>query len=485
MCAAAGAMDLRVPLACVLSSPLGHRHAIPHRTLRLGAAHPFVEYLDSDDTRLPQHPTLAVVAQSADAYETYVGEDVWHQQEPNNSSDNKNGEGNGDTDAVPRFDDVVQWVIEALSAVGGDGAGVVLCGRCVVADDCGWAVLSRTPALHSPRDVFVTMRNSSKFLRDVHHQLRGEKSGEEAEEAASAPVQVELTLAKSMGGDPVKEFRVFLPYRLYTTDGEVQVELWDDHVYAGISQRATDVCFPALMAWDVERHDESYAVVMRHVTNAMVLEKALAKDIQLRAALLRQAAAVAGCGGDDGKRREVPCVLLLSVDVLFESLSLPVHLLSAKVRCFRHDDERDPACTFPFIQEDNTATSHNSRNHKGDDEDDGSEESGEEDMLYDSVSFFRLFRDAANWNRHVELWRQRHSRGEASDVCASQQERRYFVIASERSDLAPTKETMAKKGLPLEFIRPELMQGDEEFQREWREKLMQCMSAVGHPQGSK
>ncbi|RNF20651.1 uncharacterized protein Tco025E_03668 [Trypanosoma conorhini] len=459
-------MDLRVPLSCVLGAPLAQRHAVPHRTLRLDAAHPFVQYLASDDTRLPRHPTLAVEARPPEEYETYVGEDVWRTQA---------GADSDDTHPAPRFDDVVRWVADALRVVAGDGDGdgVVLCGRSVVADDCGWAVFSRTPTLLSPRDVFIAMRNSPKFLRDVHHQLRGA--------AAAGSAKVEVTLAKALGGNQASEFRAFLPYRLHTSAGELRAEAWANHLYAGISQRATDVCFPALMAWDEATHEENYLTVMRHVAHARLLERSLESNARLRTALLRQAAKF--FAASDAPSTE-SVVVLLAVDLLFESPSLPVYLLSAAVRCFPHD-LRGPACASPFILEaDGTNNTHPTAEDAdaggggSDASDEEEEEEEEEEVLCDSVSFFRLFRDVANWNRHVEVWRRR------GDTSGTQQQRRFFVVASERDDLAPTKESLAKRGLPLEFLHPDLFKGDENFLREWREKLMQSLTMAQQCRGS-
>ncbi|ESL09423.1 hypothetical protein TRSC58_02854 [Trypanosoma rangeli SC58] len=470
-------MDLRVPLSCVLGAPLAQRHAVPHRTLLLDATHLFVQYLISDDTRLPRHPTLAVEARPAEEYETYVGEDVWQQQK-SAASDSP--------DPVPCFDDVVQWVTDTLHEIGGHGDGVVLCGRSVVADDCGWAVFSRTPTLLSSREVFIAMRNSSKFIQDVHHQLRGGAS------AASGPVKVEVTLAKALGRNQALEFRAFLPYRLHTSAGEVRAEAWEDHMYAGISQRATDVCFPILMSWDEATHDENYRTVMRHIRHARLLERALENSARLRMALLRQAVKASPAG-------EVPStesvVVLLAVDLLFESPSLPVYLLSAAVRCFSHHGVEDPACAFPFILDNEAAggTGEENSTHSVNTAADADAEIGgggsddEAEVSCDSVSFFRLFRDVTNWNRHVEVWCQRGgaaAAGGRADTSGTQKERRFFVVASERDDLMTTKESLAKRGLPLEFLRPDLFKGDDNFMREWREKLMQSLAMAQQCRGS-
>ncbi|RNF02802.1 hypothetical protein TraAM80_06154 [Trypanosoma rangeli] len=473
-------MDLRVPLSCVLGAPLAQRHAVPHRTLLLDATHQFVQYLTSNDTRLPQHPTLAVEARPAEEYETYVGEDVWQQQE---------GTASYSSDPAPCFDDVVQWVTDTLHEVGGHGDGVVLCGRSVVADDCGWAVFSRTPTLLSSRDVFIAMRNSSKFMRDVHHQLRRGAS------AASGPLKVEVTLAKALGRNQALEFRAFLPYRLHTSAGEVRAEAWEDHMYAGISQRATDVCFPILMAWDEATHDENYRTVMRHIRHARLLERALENSARLRMTLLRQVANISPAVGVPSTES---AVVLLAVDLLFESPSLPVYLLSAAVRCFSHDGAKDPACAFPFIldneaaggtwEENNTRSTNTVADADAESGGGGSDESDDdEEVSWDSASFFRLFRDVANWNRHVEVWRQRGDAAAAGGhayTSGTQKEQRFFVVASERDDLVTTKESLAKRGLPLEFLRPDLFKGDDNFMREWREKLMQSLTMAQQCRGS-
>ncbi|ORC87072.1 uncharacterized protein TM35_000242220 [Trypanosoma theileri] len=491
-------MDLRIPLSCVFTAALTPRHEVPHRTLRLDFTHPFVHYLDSDDTRLPQHPALNVTAQPAEAYETYVGEDVWTREgeDTNNTGSTHNGASSAST---PSFNEVVQWVMEAIAEVGGDGCGVVLCGRYVVADDCGWAVSSRTPTLYSPREVFIAMRNSSKFLHDIHHQLhyKMNENCEGSHEASTvvAPSAttgtargcVEVTLARALGGDPVKEFRVFMPYRLHLVEGgkKIFAEVWEQNRFAGISQRATDICIPKLMEWDEHTHNENYALVMHHVEEAKILEKALETDAQLQGALLRRLGSL-NCLNKESIIES--CFVLLSVDILFENLSLPLHLLSAKVKFFSHDKVKDSKFLFPFIKEEDAAV--NGSNTDEDisdtesDKDNREDEEEDEEKLYDSVSFFRLFRDITNWNQYVEIWRERYYVKGNNAENSEKEKKRYFVIASERSDLACTTESIMKRGVPLEFMCPELMQGDEDFQREWREKLMHCMNMAKPPNGS-
>nr|CCC95466.1 unnamed protein product [Trypanosoma congolense IL3000] len=466
-------MDLRLPLSCVLDPQLGRRHVVPHRTLSLRRSSPFVQYLTSDDTRLPEHPLLTVKAQSAEAYETYVGEDDWVRA--GGCGGTHCAEDDNDGGEPLCFDDVVQWVVDALRTVGGcgDGAasGVVLCGRRVVADDCCWAVPSRTPALYSPRDVFLAMRNSTKFLRDIHHQTDCVRVGD-------GEATVEIALARVVGENPANEFRVFVPYRLVKTGDTFSITKWEETAYIGVCQRATDVCFPSLMAWDSTVHSANYDYFVQNINGARLLERGVEIDAVLRDALLHQAEVKS-----PGDVINPVSVLLLAVDVVFESISLPFYIISAKVRCFRHDRLRDPQCVAPFIRED--ADDDTSAHKTANDGVSGNDYSGEidiEDVYGDSVAFFRLFRDVENWNRHVDFY---HGTGEEEVVLQSSgsvraltatKDRRFFVVASERDDLASTKESMLKRGLPLEFLQPELLTcGSEVHAQQWRARLAQCI----------
>ncbi|SCU71456.1 D123, putative [Trypanosoma equiperdum] len=476
-------MDFRLPLCSVLNSEVGRRHKIPHRTLSLPKTSLFVRYLDSDDTRLPVHSLLNIVPQPAEDYETYTGEDDWEKKVDDAAG--VVGDCGGIDGNPPRFDEMVQWVIDALKDIEGCGGaasdGVVLCGRWVVADDCSWVVPSRTPILHSPRDVFLAMRNSPKFLRDVHHQiLSGDTS------SAGMGSTVELTLAKAVGKNPANDFRVFVPYRLVRAEDTFRVTIWEGRVFAGVCQRSTDVCFPSLMSWDLRTHSENYVHVLRHIEGARLLERSIEADPYLRTFLLRKVEA------NEVEGAASPCsVLLLSVDVVFEGVSLPLYIVSAKVRCFKHDRLRDPLCVSPFIKEEDNNGSEEGVNAVGGGVDgDRSDGIDTKEMLDDSVIFFRLFRDVNNWNFHVTLCLHPDG-GEVSGdvdkgvniVPSPQRDRRFFVIASERSDLVLTKEPILKRGMPLEFLRPELL-GDigEGLPQVWKDRLLRCLSLVQRSQ---
>ncbi|KAH8609706.1 hypothetical protein ERJ75_001169000 [Trypanosoma vivax] len=468
-------MNLRLPLCTVLQSPVTPRHCVPHRTLHLSCSSPFVRYLCSNDTRLPQHPLLAVHPQPAEAYESYVGEDDWLPKEGGEEVDEACG-----VASLLCFDNEVQWVIDAIRDLDGDASGVVLCGSRVVADDCGWAVSSRTPALRTPREVFIVMRNSSKFMRDVYFQLR-----EVGDADAGGKGDVMVTLAKALCECTANEFRVFIPYRLRVSAGAPKLSMWEGLAFAGVSQRATDVCFPSLMAWDSDTHATNYDVLMEHVQRAQLLERSLEVDEPLRSALLTYVTT----GADKSVRcesesnRSCNDVVILAVDVLFESASLPIHIVSAKVRCFRHDGMRDPSCAAPFVLcegdecDDSAANDDTSVVH--------SEESDMDGALEDDVGFFRLFSDIHNWNRHVELCcvgdgAAASARGDGDGKGTRKSRgRRFFVIASERGDLKQTRESLAKRGLPLEFLRPELLSGHRDFaSHEWKEKLLKCITGA-------
>lgn len=76
-------MEKRLPLPFLLDedsdSPHGRRHRIPHRTFRATTDNDraFFDYLDSNDTRLPQHAELNGRACAATEYDSYTGEEIW------------------------------------------------------------------------------------------------------------------------------------------------------------------------------------------------------------------------------------------------------------------------------------------------------------------------------------------------------------------------------------------------------------------------
>ncbi|KPI87882.1 hypothetical protein ABL78_3039 [Leptomonas seymouri] len=525
-------MQSRIPLSIVLSAE-GTRHAIPHRTFRIPVSQTtdapqteqqkegvsFFYYLDSNDTRLPSHPHLRAYAQLPEDYETYVGEEVWEKKgaaEPPASSAHE-----AEAEAlapVPEFRGVVDWVNRVFDEEDWAEDGVVLCGRYVVADDGAWVVPSRSPTLYTTREVFLLMRNSCKFLRDVHAQMKvvaAASSGLPCHHGFPSPLYLEFTLAKALAGSGASEMRALIPYPLHfsaTTQGWVTDCAAASLSFTGIGQRLTDACFPSLMAWSEDEHDQNFRLMLRRMEQAALLERTLEANSDFISRLVAKfhkrncvvpSQSAAGSNDDPGARQsEEHLTLLLNVDLLFEGPSLPIYILSAKARVFevaqRTDAEWDglqgrttsrPLWT-PLLKltedeedEDHNATagappvtadkasSHSSNSDAAEEREGDSEEDDDEEVGgggAGTLSFFRMFRDAAHWNQYVAAMVQRlHDAATDGSICPdsnkpSRNVQHYCVIASEGADLVTCGDTLTKRGLPLELMHPELLEQNEE-----------------------
>ncbi|KAG5500531.1 hypothetical protein JKF63_03625 [Porcisia hertigi] len=540
-------MRSRIPLSIVFSGE-GRRHAIPHRTFRVvvhaadggacastdtdsaeeGVA--FFRYLDSNDTRMPSHPHLSAYIHSAEEYETYVGEEVWHDacnapksalgQSPGKDA-SKAQSGAASCGAapeavapVPSFSGVVKWVSNVFEEEDWASDGVVLCGRYVVADDGAWVVPSRSPSLYTTREVFLLMRNSSKFLHDVHAQMMDMKAAAK-EGAGGGSLMLEFTLAKSLAGSGASEMRAILPYPL---EFRPQARVWavvDTAVsspFTGIGQRVTDVCFPSLMAWTEVEHDSNFRSMQRRIEQAALLERTCIADPAFISRLVRsfykeKNLAVAFDGVAEPQRSHPHLALFLTVDLHFDSPSLPIYVLSAKARVFEVADctsatwaavinapqwqlwtpllvDPDSACANNS-SDDAAAANAGSADCGGDDstqtapfgageESGGARESGEEEEeaeeaeAVEALNFFRIFRGTRHWNHYVSAMVERIQRsrggstGSDDSNTPSRGVQHFCVIASESSDLVTCADTLTKRGLPLELMHPELLEANEE-----------------------
>ncbi|CAJ1028935.1 hypothetical protein, conserved [Leishmania lindenbergi] len=528
-------MHSRIPLSIVFSGG-GRRHAIPHRTFCVAAQSEdgsagvsadtgiaeegvaFFRYLDSNDTRMPSHPHLRAYAHSAEEYETYVGEEVWDDADgaPTSASRQPPGRDTGKVQSgsgscyatsdavapVPSFRSVVEWV-SGVFEEDWTSDGVVLCGRYVVADDGAWAVPSRSPTLYTTREVFLLMRNSSKFLHDVHTQVVDLKAVAKRG-AHSGSLTLEFTLAKSLAGSGASEMRAILPYPLYFSP---QTRTWvvrdtaASLSFTGIGQRMTDVCFPSLMAWTEAEHDNNFRFMQRRIEQAALLERTCATDpgfiSRLVSAFDKEKHLAYASDGAAGQQHPYPrLALLLTVDLLFESSSLPIYLLSSKARVFEvasrtsvtwgaindasqwhlwtpllvdadtsgADGALDASAAAPTVK---AACGCDDGIHAaplGEDEESDETEEEEEDVATRSLNFFRMFRGIGHWNQYVSsmVARLQQSRSDALGLDDSNKPSRdvqhYCVIASESADLVNCADTLTKRGLPLELMHPELLQ---------------------------
>ncbi|KAG5474447.1 hypothetical protein LSCM1_03231 [Leishmania martiniquensis] len=533
-------MHSRIPLSIVFSAE-GKRHAIPHRTFcvaaqpadgsagastDLGSAREgvaFFRYLDSNDTRIPSHPHLRAYAHPAEEYDTYVGEEVWDDADetPASPSGKTSGHDAGKAQSggasccsesevvapVPSFGSVVEWVNEVFESEEWASDGVVLCGRYVVADDGAWVVPSRSPTLYTTREVFLLMRNSSKFLRDVHTQMIDLKA--EAQRGSDGDsLTLEFTLAKSLAGSGASEMRAILPYPLHFSPRTHTWAVEDNAVslsFTGIGQRVTDVCFPSLMAWTEVEHDGNFRLMQRRIEQAALLERTCAADPAFipRLVSIFDKGRHLRLGLDDisGQQHLHPhLALFLTVDLLFESPSLPIYVLSAKARVFEVAPRTSAAWAAianapewhlwtPLLADADTIgtddalddvaaataanaacvvdnSTHTASLGEGREAEEAEEE--EEDVAASFLNFFRMFRGIAHWNQYVTAMvaRLQHRFGGATSCQDSNKlslgVQHYCVIASESTDLVTCMDTLSKRGLPLELMHPELLQVNEE-----------------------
>ncbi|CAG9577312.1 conserved hypothetical protein [Leishmania major strain Friedlin] len=529
-------MHSRIPLSIVFSAE-GRRHIIPHRTFRVAAQAAdgsagastytdaaeegiaFFRYLDSNDTRMPSHPHLRAYAHPAEEYETYVGEEVWNDADegPTSASgqppvpDTGKAQGGSspccatseDAVPVPSFRSVVEWVNSVFEEEEWASDGVVLCGRYVVADDGAWVVPSRSPALYTTREVFLLMRNSSKFLHDVHAQVIDVRAAAQ-KGAHGGSLTFEFTLAKSLAGSGASEMRAILPYPLHFSP---QTRTWavEDTAaslsFTGIGQRVTDVCFPSLMAWTEAEHDDNFRFMQRRIEQAALLERTCAADPGFISRLVGafDKRRHRGSATDEvaGHQHSHPSLaLLLTLDLLFESPSLPIYVLSAKARLFEvaprtsatwtaiNDASQWHLWTPLLVDADATGADGASDGAaaadaacRGDgntqatpsrenEDSEGAEE--EEDVATGSLGFFCMFRDIDHWNQYVSAMvaRLQQSRAGAMGPDDSNKPSRgvqhYCVVASESADLVACADTLTKRGLPLELMHPELLERSEE-----------------------
>ncbi|KAK7198187.1 hypothetical protein NESM_000775400 [Novymonas esmeraldas] len=537
-------MRSRVPLRVAFSAE-GRRHTIPHRTFSVAVAldgghtHAsaestvpaeeglaFFRYLDSDDTRMPSHPHLSSYAHPAEEYETYVGEEVWDEAAPAAVSSTpctqpspRQGEGVGGGGAaskdtasrsasedavapVPSFDGVVGWVNRLFDEENWAADGVVLCGRYVVADDGAWVVPSRSPTLYTTREVFLLMRNSSKFLHDVHTQMRDLEPSAAQRGTHSHVATLEFTLAKSLAGSGASEMRAILPYPLHY-HRESRAWVLEDTAaslsFTGVGQRVTDACFPSLMAWTEVEHDANFRLVQRRIEQAALLERTCAADAAFISRLVaaferqRRRSTQSAAEAAESLRPSPPrLALLLSVDVLFDGPALPIYVLSARARVFEvaprssapwaallaaapqwdlwtpllvgasdagsdaGGDCSGDTCAAPSAEREAAAS------------ESGSEEEEEEGEATATLNFFRMFRDVPRWNQYVAAMVERLQRvrsgpgGREDSNKPSRGVQHYCVIASESADLVTCSDTLTKRGLPLELMHPELLEANEE-----------------------
>jgi hypothetical protein len=310
----------------------------------------FQQYLLSDDTRLPLHSSLANTAAHPEDYTTYSGEDVW--KGPNVATTAWSHDGptptatasvqHPSTEELQRTSQppsgaavnfLMLWVHSAMRALGGGGGGVVLCGKYRCVTDCAWTSASREVSLHNPRDVLVAMRMSSLFLEDLERQADEafQTSAAACGGASLQPTEDDTIMWSLERAVPISSstlFRLFFcqpcdPLHHFDGVQAKQMGDWDTMICLG-SQRATDVLLPGLVLWtDAEESAALDAMRSRVCASASGLSTCDSTGQQLLSHLVS--------GKHKNSSSPDTKVMVVAVDVVFESTSLPIFMLSASV----------------------------------------------------------------------------------------------------------------------------------------------------------
>ena len=175
--------------------------------------------------------SLRCALHAKEDYDTYVGEEVWDGHIPECPEDD---------DEVERCQPTtqeVECVIAVAQAALTRHRDVEVCGMYGYIDDAAWAVPSRSSVCHSARDIFSTMKMSSRLMADLEKQRV---------EHASAPAEIHLV--QHMEAHPSCDFRLFA--------------MWQEGCRAfcvlGICQRHVDQVFVNLASLSKERCEELF-----------------------------------------------------------------------------------------------------------------------------------------------------------------------------------------------------------------------------------
>ncbi|EPY26991.1 hypothetical protein AGDE_10990 [Angomonas deanei] len=292
------------------------------------------------------------------------------------------------------------------------------------------------------------MKMSIKFTADIHAQRT---------EAEGTFSDVEFTLVGSLEGPECREMRAFMPYLL--RDG--RTELLED--YIGMSQRLTDSCFPPLGEWTEEEHHENFGIVCDRLKRLDLLgamghfQPSWLEQLteRFRSNANNKKKRDAGNSNDNQEQQastEGDLIVMLAVDFFFDTPTCPIFVTSAKVRLFESKSGLSPPYLREADEEEEPAETEETKSNATE---------VEEETI---VRFFRLFRDEVNWNRYLDEVHKRKNAalGEENKPDGAAW-KRYFVFASEFSDLVQTGEAFDRMGLPLEFRQPELLANNPEL----------------------
>lgn len=328
------------------------------------------EYLLSDDTRLPLHASLTNTAAHPEDYTSYSGEDVWNgphvattqwshdgsstakhsSSAPQRHETGSTGDDDGKSSVAhpppppsgPAVNFLLLWIRSALVALAGRDSGVVLCGKYQCASDVAWTTSSRETVLLNVRDVLVAMRMSSVFLNDLERQAdecyrrceacagatTAYSSGGQAmtSDALDEGDVITFSLESAVTVSASTSFRLFF----YASSSSVG----DGEAVACLgSQRATDVLLPALARLTHEEEHSALEAMRSRIfpspsssshTESTLIQQSVGLD------LLKQFLGAAELARER-RAQEDPPTTILAVDVVYESPTLPIYLLSAAV----------------------------------------------------------------------------------------------------------------------------------------------------------
>lgn len=512
-----------------------------------GHEDPFLLYLLSEDNRLPMHPLVKGLAAKDEDYETYVGDKEWEK-----GLEQSKKEEEQITDPLP-YNDAVNWIthaVEYLTSVEPSGAGqykdtppppsasqvslcgqysvptytgagaysVVLAGKYCIADDCSWAVSSRCPQVQSTRDVLLLMKSSLKFGRDLQRQREEVKEGR--------ATMIEFSLIRAVGNGGADEWRVFIPCRVVPhraiSSGDAHcpalckaVALKEGMMdivpltsFTAVTQRATDVCFPALSTWNAKEQCEHHQLLVSRVLQANLLERWHQAPIKgrkksqccssfestLDAYFELLDSRMQEVKGEKAKNHNPitwdELILFFAVDVVWESSTLPVYVLSGQVHLFVADAsvKKNGAAVqniVPYLknEDDESVKLEDQSNQLPTFKPLVKPSEGRKVCLNtlqnrgDGSGFWRLLRSSQHWNEYVKNVEKGRKDCEENHSSGSSAYPYFCIFATEAEDLltaAERREEPCRSGLPVEFLHPELLHGNKEALKLfewWKEKI--------------
>jgi hypothetical protein len=253
------------------SNALPKRNRIPSAYLTLDG--PFVEYLTSDDTRLPPHPALKVRSGNDEDDEKDM-----LQSEP----------GSEPASRLPIFDEEIRWIRETIGELQDPATrfedsdfGVVVGGGFGLFDDANWATVNGTQRCIDVNDVMMVLKCTTRLRNDFAWQR-----------VVGEPL---VRLSRFVDHHACHVFRAFVE------GGRV----------IAICQRSVDQLHQALIDMTEAQHQELFDAIRRPIEGKLVATIATSTSPNDTAAAWIKAPS-------------------LVIDVFFEGGQLPVQVVSCR-----------------------------------------------------------------------------------------------------------------------------------------------------------